>query len=115
MLANETLDAPAKSGAGITATRTKTCIMSKRTIRVLVWTLVVIPVVLVGLALLACLLVPGLGFVVFLFVMTVVANWTSLETSVVGRLIILLIPILTVIDFLIYRSGKNSQSEEIDY
>jgi len=85
--------------------------MSKRTIRVLVWTLVVIPVVLVGLALLACLLVPGLGFVVFLFVMTVVANWTS----VVGRLIILLIPILTVIDFLIYRSGKNSQSEEIDY
>ena len=89
--------------------------MSKRTIRVLVWTLVVIPVVLVGLALLACLLVPGLGFVVFLFVMTVVANWTSLETSVVGRLIILLIPILTVIDFMIYRSGKNSQSEEIDY
>ncbi len=108
MLANETLDAPAKSGAGITATRTKTCIMSKRTIRVLVWTLVVIPVVLVGLALLACLLVPGLGFVVFLFVMTVVANWTSL----VGHLVILLITILAVIGFMIYRSGKNSQPGE---
>ena len=112
MLANETLDAPAKSGAGITVTRTKTCIMSKRTIRVLVWTLVVVPVVLVGLALLACLLVPGLGFVIFLFVMTVVANWTSLETSLVGHLVILLITILAVIGFMIYRSGKNSQPGE---